>query len=65
LIRETVEGIRKHFADDAAATAVITCMSKGLTGSDICYVTGMTQRQMVTTVERIRRFARRGDDHNV
>jgi hypothetical protein len=73
IVRETVEAIRRHFAGDEAATAVIMCMSKmskGLRGPQIRAVTGLTQRQLVTTVERIRRYARRGtpspkkdDDH--
>jgi hypothetical protein len=69
IVRETVE-VRRHFAGDEAATAVIMCMSKVLRGPQIRAVTGLTQRQLATTVERIRRYARRGtpspkkdDDH--
>ncbi|MEE8525575.1 MAG: hypothetical protein V3T72_16690 [Thermoanaerobaculia bacterium] len=60
IIRETLEAIYKRFADDAAAKAVLACMAKGLTGSVIRDLTGMTQRQLATTVEKIRRYARRG-----
>jgi hypothetical protein len=63
IVRETVEAIYRHFADDEAATAVILCMSKGLRGPQICGVTGLTQRQVTTTLERIRRYARRGGDN--
>jgi hypothetical protein len=39
-------------------------MSKGLGGPQICEITGLTQRQVTTTIERIRRYGRRGDyDH--
>jgi DNA-directed RNA polymerase specialized sigma24 family protein len=64
IVRETVEAIRGHFADDEAATAVIMCMSKGLRVPQIRAVTGLTRQQVEATIKRIRRYARRGDgDH--
>lgn len=61
LLRETVEAIYRHFADDAAAIAVLDCMKKGLGGSLIRELTGLTQLQVAATMKRIRRYARRGE----
>jgi len=61
ILRETLEAIYEHFADDAAAKAVLACMAKGLIIPQIREITGMTQREVATTVQRIRRYARRGE----
>lgn len=57
--RGTIEYVGRSFAGDKAARQVISCWALGLTGPEIRRRTGMSQRELQTTVQRIRRFARR------
>jgi DNA-directed RNA polymerase specialized sigma24 family protein len=61
ILRETVAAIYRHFTDDAAATVVLDCLAHGMDGPQVRQHTGMSQRELTTTVERIRRHARRGE----
>lgn len=65
ILRQTLRAIYAHFANDAATTRVLQLMASGLKGPAIREVTGMTKKELSTTMKRIRRVARRGEYDDV
>jgi DNA-directed RNA polymerase specialized sigma24 family protein len=65
ILRQTLRAIYAHFADDAVATRVLQLMARELKGPAIRRLTGMTKRELSTTMKRIRRVARRGEYDDV
>ncbi len=54
-----VERIKRRLESDREAIAVIAGLEKGLSGAEIQQQTGMSKRQWLTTMQRIRRKVRR------
>ncbi|MEE8524082.1 MAG: hypothetical protein V3T72_09130 [Thermoanaerobaculia bacterium] len=65
LAAESVERFAGHFAGDPAVSAVLAGWFEGLKGPEVQVRSGMTKKQFVAAVLRIRRFAQREDTEYV
>jgi len=59
IAKQQVAAIKRLFADDPAASEVIACLELEMKGPEIQKRTGMSKREFVTTMQRIRHRARR------
>ncbi len=56
---EEVEKIEKRFEDDPEALQVLRCFDLGLTRSEMCDQTRMSEKQLAAAIRRVRRGVER------